>query len=1098
MKARSTVRFAVTSGLLLIIAVMCVLFFYTCSIVPHPIEESGEQTTTEKPIETPVFEGPSSEANETPDGVSGSEQGSGSETVSETETGPGTETGTETETGTGTESGTDVKKGTGEEDQEKDTDLEPYDESKSGLAIPGAPDLDWFVLTEPYTRPVDDWSNSYYDDEIDWSEFVFSDEQIELPDGTYYATLFVNDTNYGTMEFEQVDGKPNFPKAELAYSLDGTLAEDYYEEFFANEEELYSLEYLESIAERVTYDSSALVLRLYFNSSQVPVQTVSMSSSAYSLLRQNYDVTGNVEIKPANFSFQTNISAFINAQYTFKEIEKGMLTASVSLSNTFSFWNMTFNLPISMTYMVMTGFSPSIGSWNGYVDFPSHNLRLSVGNVGNSGFSSGSPFGFTLEKNYGYGTGSAMGNQYTQTITLTEDSLVDILVNGSSVFTRTLSLGIYKLTDFAFVQGANSIVVKIHPLSMGEDTSADQTLDFSQNYDTSLMAKGESVWRFGASIRKIKQTMGSGSDYEFAFVMPTLPEYSNFTKKWVAKENVYDLSALSVFWDQTIGLTHSYTQTHSFSFVFERNDKSSDRPGEYSALFGSTISGTLATGIGTTRATVNTVLSSANQSRNSFSVSISQGFINEFLRPLSLSGSYAYSNETHTLSLNTGYSFSIAAMRLGISLSGSYKLGEVSETIDRFTWNGSSSLSTSFGKNGSFSLNISTNQDWRWYATASLSYSFGAVSANASVSSSRFETLMANVGMYYRPSSTSRNSFQLNVSSINLLKLFDENPSVGNPTISGAWSRSGDFFNFSIRHQASSTNFERQSTSISFNTALAFADGQFAITSSINSPFVIITPDKSLKGATISVSNALDMNATKASDKTFGNVLYTNLSMYKANNIVVFASTGSLFTSSGSFLFKATPVARQGFLAKIKLVSSVTVSGVLQHSGPMDTYDSYSSPVYRVELADNGIDVANLEIDQNTYFFTDVDGRFIISDQPAGIYMIDLNIDGEWYACFFEVPEVDKPGYVALYDDFVASNLDRSAAVMQKYNVKAFDDSYAGSIYLDVREFVTEEDYWNLLFSIPEYEDDNFWAEYEAEMAAQEQENYEQITTEAP
>ena len=169
---------------------------------------------------------------------------------------------------------------------------------------------------------------------------------------------------------------------------------------------------------------------------------------------------------------------------------------------------------------------PSIGNWSGYLDFPNANLRLTFGNVGNSGFSAGSPFGFTLEKSYSYGTGSAMSNQYTQTITLTEDSTVDIRVNGASVFTKTLSLGVYRLTDFAFVQGANEIIVTIHPISMGDDTSMDQVLNFSQDYDTSLMAKGESVWRFGASIPKISQSKDSENTSVFGFVTPALPQYS--------------------------------------------------------------------------------------------------------------------------------------------------------------------------------------------------------------------------------------------------------------------------------------------------------------------------------------------------------------------------------------------------------------------------------------------------------------------------------------------------------------------------------------------------------------------------------------------
>ena len=111
---------------------------------------------------------------------------------------------------------------------------------------------------------------------------------------------------------------------------------------------LYSLEYLESVAESVRYDGLNLLLYLYFNSSQVPVQNISLSTSSYSLLRQSYDVVGNVVLEPARFSFQTNISVYASLQVNRDPAITG-LSVAMSLSNTFSFWNMTFSLPVSLS-----------------------------------------------------------------------------------------------------------------------------------------------------------------------------------------------------------------------------------------------------------------------------------------------------------------------------------------------------------------------------------------------------------------------------------------------------------------------------------------------------------------------------------------------------------------------------------------------------------------------------------------------------------------------------------------------------------------------------------------------------------------------------
>ena len=281
--------------------------------------------------------------------------------------------------------------------------------------------------------------------------------------------------------------------------------------------------------------------------------------------------------------------------------------------------------------------------------------------------------------------------------------------------------------------------------------------------------------------------------------------------------------------------------------------------------------------------------------------------------------------------------------------------------------------------------------------------------------------------------------------------------------------------------------YKRFSTTLSLNTALAFADGQFALANSLYGPFLIIDPQGALKDASISVSSATEASST-TSKKTFNNVLYTKLSMYKPTNVVVYASNGSLFSSSGSFLFKITPVARQGFLAKIDLETSIAVSGVLKRTDAT-VYESYSSPIYKVTLDENGVDVKSIEIDPSSFFFTDIDGRFILSDLKAGLYMIDLEVGGEWYAAFFEVPEVESPGYVLLYKDYISDKV-MGLAVTEKYNIKTFDESYAGSVYIENDVFMTENEYWEMLFTIVDENTYNFddW-EFEEDYN-----DYEQIT----
>lgn len=1019
-------RFVLTSAFLFVLAVICVLLFYTCSL----------EYEANKPVEIPV------------------------EIIPEIVVEPAVEEPVVVEEPIVEEVVTEPVV----EEVVEDIIPEPVEEvqpvEEEPMLPPEAPDLDWYA--DSYiSSSSSSWEKYIYGEEIDWSKFVFSDQELVLPDGIYYVKLYVNDSPYGSVEFEQIDAQPYFKKTDLEYELTGTLSEDYFNIFFQETSELYGLEYLETYAEKVVYNSSDLTLKLYFNSSQVPMQTLSVGSSSYSLLRQNYEVIGNTTVEPAAFSLQSNISAYVNAQ--FNRSAMTALNASVSFANTFSFWNMTFNLPISLSFSSYSGVVPSIGTLSGYMDFPSQNLRLSFGNVGNSGFKNGSPFGFTLERNYGYGTGNAMGNQYAQTITIADDSTITIKINGNVVYTKTLTLGEYRLTDFAFVQGSNDIEVLIHPVSMGDDTSADQVLHFSQNYDTSLLAKGESTWRFGASIPKVNQQKGTGVENQFGFVVPGVPRFGSTGVTLM--ENSFNFSAFSVFWDQTVGITHEYTQSHSFSFVYERTTF-----GQYSATFGSTVSGTLATKLGTTRATLNGILDSSSPSRNSLSINLSQSFVNEALKPLSLSGSYQLTPDTQTLSLSTGYSWSIATTRISLSLNSSYKFSNPgSPSIAKpLTVNGALSMSTNFGKGISFSLSSNINQDLVFYASASLSLSLGSnQSINTSASSNNGQEPSANIGWFYRPTGGSRSSYQVNISNIYFSNFMNTH------VLSAAWSRSGELSSMSFRAQASN-NYKSFSTSFSLSTALAFADGEFAMTNSLYGPFFIISPVGNLKNSSISVTSVAE-SGMKESKKTFGNVLYSKLSMYKGNNVVVYASNGSLFSSAGTFLFKVTPVARQGFLVKVKLDTSVAVSGVLRRNENL-VYDSYSSPIYKVTLKENSTEVETIEIDNSSYFFTDMDGRYIVSDLSSGLYMFDLEVNGEWYAAFFEVPESDQTGLIALFKDYDASYL-YGQAVTEKYDIFSYDDSYAGSVFIEMDDFIGEEEYWDMLFSM----EDDYWDDYEDE-----------------
>jgi outer membrane usher protein len=118
----------------------------------------------------------------------------------------------------------------------------------------------------------------------------------------------------------------------------------------------------------------------------------------------------------------------------------------------------------------------SLGTWTAFHDFPESSQRLTIGSVGTnlsarttSEMSIDANMGFTVEKSYSYGSGSALRNQFQYSIEVIEPSTVKIYMNGEEesnvVFQRRLTAGTYRLKDFVFTQGANKIRIDIIPES---------------------------------------------------------------------------------------------------------------------------------------------------------------------------------------------------------------------------------------------------------------------------------------------------------------------------------------------------------------------------------------------------------------------------------------------------------------------------------------------------------------------------------------------------------------------------------------------------------------------------------------------------------
>ncbi len=1071
MKVKEVCKSILTVILLFFIILCCIILFHQCSLEPAPIEEE----TIEELEEVPTVEViPELEPEVEPE----LEPELESEIPAETTQAPEVEIPVEVEQ----EPESEVQP---EQPEQQPVEPQPETEEETPesqeISIPEVPELDYPYVTEFY----DGNSDEYVEEEINWDEFVFSDAELELEDGSYYGVLFVNDDNTGSISVEQMEGVTYFVKSELENLLSGLLTDEYYAQFFALEDEYYSLEYISSMSESSSFDTLNLYLYLDFNSSQMPIRNISISGRS-DTTSVDYSMSGATVLEPALISAQSNVGISLNG-YQNTKTGKLELSTGVSFSNQISFLDIVFSVPFSLYYSNSTGLSYSVGNIYGYMDYPDLSLRVSFGDVGYSGFASGTPFGFMIEKSYSYGNDSALGNQYSKVLELEEDSQVEVFVNEKSVVNRTLAMGKYRIKDFVLDQGGNDIVIKVHPVAMGDDTSRDQTLTFRTDYDSSLLGKGDSLWRFGVSIPRVKSTVNAADPDvdKKGFVIPTIPSYNPRTKKFDAMQNTFIFSDFSIYWEQSLGLFDNYTQSNNLSIVAQKQSY-----GIYSINGSYSVNGTLATGIGTSRFRLGgsftvgkTSTGNAGLSNLDFSFSYSQSFVKQILKPLSLSMTYTSNSSKRAVSLSTGYSFKVLSLSVGASVNLKYNFNAQEESSrsktseKKFAVTGSLSLDMPLGNKSSLSVSTSMDSDFKFSAVVGFSTSIGKVSVSSS-SSVRAAGVTSSLSMGF---SQGTNSYSMGISNIK----FDD---LLNHTIAASWSHKGNWANYSLRVQAAN-KYQSLTYSGYISTAFAFADGYFALAKGVGGAFVMVAPQGALKKADLSVSAAMSSSVTSLT-KTFGAGYYSGLKLYNSNSIIVYAG-------SESFMFTAKPNAAQGYVAKISREESMSATAVLLYPDGSPV-DSASSPVYRVELAEDGVSVVSRTLLEDSYMFTDEEGRFIIDALLPGTYMFDISVNDLWYAVFFDVPSLMETSdelatQLILYKDYTFSEdlayvedfdsdwdnwasaegagdgtSDSGASDSVEYDISSYDGSYAGSITLEPDQIMLLDDFWDLLYGSEE------------------------------
>ena len=261
--------------------------------------------------------------------------------------------------------------------------------------------------------------------------------------------------------------------------------------------------------------------------------------------------------------------------------------------------------------------------------------------------------------------------------------------------------------------------------------------------------------------------------------------------------------------------------------------------------------------------------------------------------------------------------------------------------------------------------------------------------------------------------------------------------------------------------------YNRTNLSASFSTASFFSGGVFGFSRSVRDNFVLIRPRGSLSGATVQVARSNSGSAQEI--RSFlGTSVYTSLSSYQRNNLVVYVTGKDEFADTQTLAYELNPSNRSGYSIRIDVPQEYTVTGIITFDGEIQ--NTFSSPVYRIERDEAGN--ASQVDDVSLYLFADQDGRFIISGVEPGDYVFDVSYNDRWYAVHFSVNALEDDTLRVV--DFGTIDFSQEGSGLTDFvldsqgsnadSVEAYLEPYQGRLDLAPVRITDSSTFWNEIF----------------------------------
>lgn len=565
-------------------------------------------------------------------------------------------------------------------------------------------------------------------------------------------------------------------------------------------------------------------------------------------------------------------------------------------------------------------------------------------------------------------------------------SEVDVLVNGAIVRQFRLRPGSYNLRDLPLGVGANEVELVIR-----DDAGNRETMSFTQFFDHNLMAAGQSEWAVSGGVtsalvnneREYRDEDYFGSGFIRLGLTDEMTGESHIqadARVLMGGFGVFRATAWGAF-----GLEASASTSESgVGYAATASWSASNFEGPAAAL----------TGL-----------------RDSFYLSATYQS-DEFRKPgeyLVSSGDILYPQYPYWFRASANYTSSISP-NIVATLSGRFQLAiDDPVPLSQFTF-----TEDRYGVDLTLSASLTS------VASASLTFGYSNEffhynpNGRDDDKSGEFRVFAR---VYLRPDSATRiaTTYDTLNDALTVTANRDEGRGIGRWATSvnvyrngyddgGAASTSASYFGnraeVQVTHRAGldqiswdkfNTNNDDQRTSLRVGTAIAFADGKFAVGAPIKGDaFAIVHPHKSLAGKTVEVRSGDDVRAVADG---FGPALVSQIPVYTDSSLPVDVADLPIGYSLGAGAFDLRPSYESGHVLEVGSNHSVTVYGTLR-SQLGEPVGLVMGEAYRRDDPQRRVE-----------FFTNSKGKFAAEGLSPGQWVLEAATEHQPTVFDLDVPE---------------------------------------------------------------------------------------------